>query len=233
MLEPDGEVIGCDRRSFGGLAAAAITFGARAMADVNATSPLPPPRREGDMALERALWQRRSIREFAAQLLAITEVGQLLFAAQGITDPRGLRTSPSAGALYPLELRLAVGHVPGLAAGVYRYDPRRHELVLSANGDRRHDLATQAFGQTWLGEGAVILVVAAVYERMTSKYGKRGERYVHIEVGHVVQNVYLQAAALGLAATEVGAFDDAGVHSVAALAADEAPLALIALGTRR
>jgi SagB-type dehydrogenase family enzyme len=184
------------------------------------------------MAFEHVLWQRRSIREFAPKPLVLADVGQLLFAAQGITDPRGLRASPSAGALYPLELSLVAGRVPGLAAGVYRYDPRRHELVHSASGDRRHDLATAAFGQTWLAEAAVILVVAAIYERMTRKYGKRGERYVQIEVGHVVQNVYLQATALGLAATEVGAFDDAGVHTVAALAAEEAPLALVALGRR-
>jgi hypothetical protein len=76
------------------------------------------------------------------------------FAAHGITDSTGLRAAPSAGALYPLKLTLVAGHVPGLAAGVYQYDPRRHELVQSANGDRRHDLATAAFGQTWLAAGA-------------------------------------------------------------------------------
>ena len=65
---------------------------------------LPAPARSGHMSLEEALARRRSVREFSNKPLSDQDVSQLLWAAQGITHPEGLRTAPSAGALYPLEL---------------------------------------------------------------------------------------------------------------------------------
>ena len=196
---------------------------------------LPNPRPSGPLSVEEALTMRRSVREFGSASVELYEVGQLLWAAQGITDSQSwpLRTAPSAGALYPLEIALLVGDVNGLASGVYRYLPRSHALRLLFKGDRRVSLANAALGQSWVAEAACALVLTAVYQRTTSKYGERGERYVHMEVGHVGQNVYLQARALGLGTTMVGAFRDQEVHPVLGLEVDEAPLAILPIGRLR
>lgn len=191
---------------------------------------LPPARQNGEVALERLLSVRRSIRELASDALGLAEIAQLLWAAQGVTHPMGLRTAPSAGALYPLEMYVLAGEVTSLPTGVYHYQPVPHELTKSGDGDRRADLATAALGQDWIADAPALLVLAAVYRRTAGKYGARAERYAHIEVGHAAQNVYLQALALGLGTTEVGAFDDRAVKSVLGLAADQAPLAIMPVG---
>jgi SagB-type dehydrogenase family enzyme len=191
---------------------------------------LAPPRRDGEVPLERLLSARRSIRELARGTLTLAAVGQLLWAAQGVNRGTGFRTAPSAGALYPLEVLLVVGEVGGLDRGVYRYHPAGHALAKAGDGDRRAALAGAALGQGWIAEAATLLVLAAVYRRTAGKYGSRAERYVHIEVGHAAQNVYLQALALGLGTTEVGAFDDRAVKDVLGLGEGEDPLAIMPVG---
>jgi len=191
---------------------------------------LPDPRPEGVCAVERALHERRSIRNFSDAALAPAELSQLLWAAQGITDRQGLRTAPSAGALYPVELYAIIGKVDGLSAGVYKYRPAGHRLAVIVKGDRRGALASAARAQDWVQQAAVILAFSAVERRTTCKYGQRGVRYIHIEVGHAAQNVFLQAGALGLAAAVVGAFDDDAVHAILGAPPDEAPLYLMPVG---
>jgi len=194
---------------------------------------LPEPRRDSAFALERALSERRSVREFRDTPLRFEELGQLLWAAQGEVTRSGHRTAPSAGALYPLELFIVAGNVQNLAAGVYRYQPSLHGLAPLAKGDRRMQLVEAAWGQRWLAQAPAILVIAAVERRTTAKYGTRGVRYVHLEAGHAAQNVLLQAVALGLGATVVGAFSDTEVKAAAALRDDEQPLYLIPVGRPR
>ncbi|HID91006.1 TPA: SagB/ThcOx family dehydrogenase, partial [Candidatus Bathyarchaeota archaeon] len=142
---------------------------------------LPTPRYESDVSIEEALLRRRSVRSYRDEPMTLQEVSQLLWAAQGITDPRGFRTAPSAGALYPLVLYVVVGNVEGLEKGVYRYGPHKHGIVKVLDGDRRAELAGAALGQEWVKNGAIDLVITAVYERTTRKYGDRGIRYVHME----------------------------------------------------
>ncbi len=194
---------------------------------------LPEPVLRGETSLEETLFERRSVRDYVSHPLTLAEVSQLLWAAQGITDDGGGRTVPSAGALYPLELYVAVGSVEDLSPGVYRYRPEGHTLVELQSGDVRGDLALAALEQEYVAEGAVVLALAAAYQRTTAKYGARGKRYVHMEVGHAAQNVYLQAGALGLGTVMVGAFEDARVHRILGLPADEQPLALMPVGRRR
>ena len=191
---------------------------------------LPEPKRDGGMSLEAAFCARRSVRSFTDKPLTIDEVGQLLFAAQGITRDGGRRAAPSAGGLYPLEIYLAAGRVDGLAAGVYKYRPESHDLLLMAEGDIRGDLSAAALGQSSVADGAVDLVFAAVEQRTSKKYGNRATRYVHIEVGHASQNVCLQAAALGLGTVTVGAFEDAKVAGVLRLQRSEAALYIMPVG---
>lgn len=194
---------------------------------------LPAPSLKGRASVEEALQQRRSVRDLARSPLALADVAQLLWSAQGVTHPEGLRTAPSAGALYPLEVYLAAGNVTGLAPGVYRYQPGKHELALVKPGDARRELASAALGQDWVRSAPAVIAIAAVYQRTARKYGARAERYVHIEVGHAAQNVYLQATARGLGTVIVGAFDDAKVQQALNLPADHAPLALLPVGPLR
>ncbi len=193
---------------------------------------LPEPNLKGDMSLEEALLERRSVREYDPGALTLDQVSQLLWAAQGITGVGGGRTAPSAGALYPLEVLVVAGSVDGLSPGVYRYDPPTHELNQTRQGDSRAALAAVALDQEWVRQASISLVIAAVYERTTAKYGERGVRYVHMEAGHAAQNVCLQATALGLGAVTVGAFDDSRVKNAVGLAANEEPLYIIPLGRK-
>lgn len=190
--------------------------------------PLPSPRLVGPLSLEAALEARRSIRSFTAEALTRAEIGQLLWAAQGITDVAGHRTAPSAGALYPLELDIVT------ADGVARYVPDGHGLVLRGATDLRPALRWAALDQSAIGEAPLIIVISGVVERTAARYGaERAERYVALEAGHAAQNVLLEAVSLGLGAVPVAAFDDAEVRRVLALADGEAPLYLIPVGHPR
>lgn len=200
-----------------------------ALAEPAVVIELPQPRWTGEVAVEQALKSRRSVRSFKPQPISLDDVSQLLWAAQGIKAGR-FRTAPSAGALYPLEVYIAVGNVDGLAAGVYKYDPAVHGLRAVLKKDVRKSLARVALRQEWVGEGAIALVFAAVYERTTRKYGKRGIRYVHMEAGHAAQNVYLQAQALGLGTVLVGAFVDSRVKRLLHMQDAEQPLSIMPVG---
>lgn len=193
---------------------------------------LPEVRREGPVSVERALASRRSRRSYAEAPLSLAEVAQLLWAAQGVTGPDGLRSAPSAGALHPLEIHLVAGDVSDLGPGVYRYEPERHRLRLQVAGDLREALAEKALEQAWVAEAPALLVIAAAVHRTARKYGSRAERYALIEAGHAAQNVYLQAEALGLATVIVGAFEDEPLGRLLRLPSGEQPVALMPVGRR-
>ena len=200
--------------------------------DTEGVVTLPDSAKDREMSVEAALQERRSVRDFAASPIDLEALAQLLWAAQGVTSLEGFRTAPSAGALYPLEIFVVVGHVSSLSAGVYRYNPVQHQLLPILTGDRRQELAAAALHQTWIADAPAVVVVAALFERTTGKYGERGIRYVHIEAGHAAENLCLQAVSLGLGTTVVGAFSDDSVKRVLGLA-DEEPLLLIPVGKPR
>jgi SagB-type dehydrogenase family enzyme len=203
------------------------------MAQASEAIELSAPRLTNSHPLVRALQERRSVREFSKEALGVEEVSQLVWAAQGITHGDGFRTAPSAGALYPLELYIAVGNVAGIEPGVYKYHPSSHQLIPVVAEDRRRQLASAALEQSWIRDAAAVLVFAAVEARTTKKYGQRGVRYIHIEVGHAAQNVFLQAVALGLGAAVVGAFDDSSVARVMSLEKEEQALYLMPVGRKQ
>jgi len=192
---------------------------------------LPEPETRGDMSVEQAIGKRRSLRHYSGSL-ALADVSQLLWAAQGETHPDGYRAAPSAGALYPLEVYLVAGDVAGLPTGVYRYRPGAHELIQLGSVDLRKDLTSAAYGQSFMQSAPAVFVITGVYERTSKKYGRRAHRYVHMEVGHVAQNVYLQAEALGLGTLIMGAFDDARVQALLDLPEDHQPLGLMPVGAK-
>ena len=194
---------------------------------------LPQPRYSSDVSVEEALLKRRSIREYKDEPLTIAEISQILWSAQGITEKRmGFRTAPSAGALYPLEIYIVIGKVKDLVPGVYKYRPEGHDIVLISSGDKRVDLYRISLMQDCIKNAPVVLVISAIFERTTRKYGERGIRYVYMEAGHSAQNVYLQCETLGLGTVVVGAFDDEGVRRVLNLGKGETPLYLIPVGKK-
>ncbi len=192
---------------------------------------LPEPRHESPVSLEETLLERRSVRSYQDEPLSLSEASQLLWAAQGITEPaRGFRTAPSAGALFPLETFLVVRRTEGLSPGVYRYLPGSHELELVQAGDISDALTAAALRQAFVRQAAANIVLAGVYARTAGRYGDRAVRYVHMEAGHVGQNVALQAVALGLGTVMIGAFQDDEVARVVGMAAEEEPLYIIPVG---
>ncbi len=192
------------------------------------TIDLPAPDTSGDLSVEAAIQQRRSVRSFTDEVLTTEQISQLAWAAQGITDEAmGFRAAPSAGALYPIELYLVTPE------GVYHYLPEPHAVEVVADDDRRPALAQAALGQGHVRSAPLVMVVTGVFARTAAKYGDRAERYVYMEAGHIGQSVHLQAEALGLGSVPVGAFEDAAVADCLGLPDDHAPLYLIPVGHPR
>ncbi|MBE9482101.1 MAG: SagB/ThcOx family dehydrogenase [Chloroflexi bacterium] len=194
---------------------------------------LPSPSQKGSISLEEAITRRRSVRHFTPELISQSELSQILWAAQGITDTRGrYRNAPSAGATYPLEIFIVCGIdcIEQISDGIYYYNIANHSLNLHYDGDVRFELARVALDQEFIYQAPVDLVICALYERTTLCYGNRGERYVHIEVGHVGQNIYLQATTLGLATVAIGAFNDEEVRKVLWLDKQHKPLYIMPVG---
>lgn len=190
------------------------------------------PLQDSKKSLEETISKRRSIRNFDSGPISAEALSTLCRAGQGITSPKGYRAAPSAGALYPIFLYVALGEnsVKGTDAGVYLYHPREHALERVAEGDLRRELARAASGQMWMSKAAAMFLIAADYSRTARKYGKRGIRYVHHEVGHVGQNILLEAVAPDLGACPVGAFRDNAVKERAKLRDAHKPMLFIPVG---
>ena len=194
---------------------------------------LPQPKLEGSISVERAIRHRRTIRVYSSRILDLDQLSQLLWSAQGLTGIRRFkRAAPSAGALYPMDVYAVVGQnsVVQLDAGVYHYAPRAHGLSLITKQDLRDRVARAAISQMWMSLAPINLVITAEYKRVTGKYGKRGIRYAQIEAGHIGQNLFLQAEALGLRAGIVGAFRDKELIEIMKLPRSHEPLLILPVG---
>lgn len=199
---------------------------------------LPIPETDSDTSVEKALASRRSHRSFLDKAITVEQLSQILWAAYGVTEPDlsdpvlrgGLRTAPSAGAMYPLEIYAIVGNVEAIEPGVYRYISGEHKIVRTVDRDIREELREAALGQSMIGQAPALVFYSAVYERTTERYGDRGRSYVLIELGHSAQNVYLQAEALQLGTCASGAFTDGNVKKILDLPADEEPLYIMPIG---
>ncbi len=188
---------------------------------------LPQPITRGKISLEETILKRRSQRSFIQKELSLQQISQLLWSAQGITGKKWgfkFRAAPSAGALYPMEIYILNKE------GLYHYIPQGHKLEQLKEEDLRVSLAASALGQSFVVEAPLDIVICAVYERVSAKYGQRGVRYVHIEAGHIAENIHLQAVALGLGSVPVGAFSDEEVKKILSLPEDHEPLYIIPVG---
>ena len=195
--------------------------------------PLSEPRHRGDVSLERAIYERRSVRSFKDSSLLFDQLSQLLWAASGKTIDGitgASRSAPSAGGLYPLEFFAVVGSVESLKPGIYRYNWKDHSVRMEKEGDLRAELARAALHQRFIQDAPLVIVIAAVYERTARKYGRRGSsRYVYIDAGHAAQNIFLQTVGLDLGTVVVGAFMDNEVKKLLNLG-DEEPLLIMPIG---
>ena len=183
-----------------------------------------------EIRLEDVLIKRRSVRDYSSSPLTLRELSHILFAAYGVTNEEGFKTVPSAGATYPLEIYVNVRDVIDLEEGVYKYIPERHSIVRVLDDEVGHELALAALRQIFIAVAPIVLIITANYERTIRVYGDRGFRYVHMEVGHVAQNVYLMATSLGLGTVSVGAFYDDEVREI--LRIKEHPLLLMPVGRK-
>ena len=202
---------------------------------------LPSPQLKGKVSLEETILRRRAVRRYRREPLDLSQLSQILWSAQGITGTREFRAAPSAGATYPLEIFVFVGKQGVIAseakqapeelqAGIYHYEADSHSLSLHKPADLRPDLARATLDQEFIIDAPVDIVICALYHRTSYRYGRRGERYVHIEVGHIGENIHLQAVALGLATMEVGAFHDEEVRKVLGVDEQIKPLYIMPLG---
>ena len=197
---------------------------------------LPSAQTDGTVSLEKAIKVRRTIRSFTSEQLTLEHFSQLLWAAYGITEDRGFkRAAASGGACYPMDIYALVGEegIKGIEAGIYHYEPMGHSVSQILEGDLREEVARASLGQMWMATPPLSLVICAEYDRITSRYGDRGVRYAIIEAGHMGQNIFLQAEALGLGAGIVGAFQDEAVIQVMGTPPSHEPLLIMPVGYKR
>jgi len=188
---------------------------------------LPSPQTDGGISVEKALQDRRSRREYQDKAISADQLSQILWAAYGFTSP-GRRTTPSAGALYFLEIYVAVGNVEGIAPGVYKYVSEEHIITRIVEGDVRNELGEAA--QQSVVEAPATVFYCADFEKAIESYGEDDLKYVYMEAGHSSQNVYLQAESLGLGTCAIAGFVGGYLREVFRLPENEEPLYLIPIG---
>ena len=178
---------------------------------------LSEPKSTGPVSFEQALSKRRSVRQFTGQQLKLSQIGQLAWAGQGITEPvRGLRTAPSAGAIYPITLYFATQD------GLFVYNAAEHSLEQTSNLDVRGRLAAT--------HAACNILIAGSERNLAAKFRGEANKYMLLEAGHIAQNIQLQAVCLGLGSVLIGGFEARGVSRVCKLSRNVEPLLIISVG---
>jgi len=183
---------------------------------MSAQTKLPEPSSAGGPPIWETLARRRSVRDYGGGSMPLATLSQLLWSTHGITAKAGrvgLRNAPSAGACYPIDAYAVVNNVAGLEPGLYRYLPEEHSLIQMRAGEVGREITKAALGQKMCHRGSVTFVWVAVVPRTTGRYGDRGHRYIFLDAGHVGQNMYLAATALGYGCCTIGAFDDDAMNA--------------------
>jgi SagB-type dehydrogenase family enzyme len=187
---------------------------------------LPPPRYDGEVSIEKALAERRSIRSYKEGPLTLNELSQILWAAQGITEPtKGLRTAPSPRAVYLLQVYVLPGNVTDLPMGIFQYRPQGHELIKIAEGDKKAELF-KAAGQPPIKNAPVALVITGSSEKA------QNPAWMYLEAGHAAENVYLQAVSLKLGTVAMAGFKEEEVRKVMNFPEKERVLYIMPIGTK-
>ncbi|MFX1394390.1 MAG: SagB/ThcOx family dehydrogenase [Promethearchaeota archaeon] len=184
---------------------------------------LPKPKLKGEKSLEECIIERESIRSFADKEIELEKISQILWSAQGKKGNK--RTVPSAGATYPLEIYVVLKK-----RGIFQYNLKKHTLELRFKGEFSEKLAKASYSQYFIHEAPLNIIICAEFGRTCYRYGKRGIRYVLIEIGHCAQNIHLEAIALGLGSVPIGAYDDKKVKFILNLPDNIEPLYIIPIG---
>jgi len=189
---------------------------------------LPKPKLTGTISVEEAISGRRSVRAYEKKEVPTAVISQIVWSAQGITDMQhGLRAVPSGGAMYPLELYVIND------AGIFLYIPDRHVLQCTLSQNVRNALTEACLGQRFVDDASFAVILCAIYERITRRYGERGRRYADVEVGHAAQNISLQAQACGLSTVMVGAFDERSIVRILRVPDTVIPIYVIPVGYKK
>ncbi|HVP14929.1 MAG TPA: SagB/ThcOx family dehydrogenase [Terriglobales bacterium] len=199
----------------------------------NESISLPKPDLQGKMTLNQALATRRSVREYAAGPLTLGQVSQILWAAHGITGPNGKRTTPSARAVYPLQVWLVANDVTGLPQGIYRYVPEGHALATVSPGDHRAPITAAASGQKSVETAPAVVAIVGDSVLAVEKFHGHTLDWLGMEAGFVIQDVYLETNALGLGTVMVGGFQYAAARQALALPENLVPLGFMPIGRKK
>ena len=170
----------------------------------------------------RLLKQRVSVRKYSQEPLSLEELSCLLWLTQGVKEvtrrPATSRTVPSAGARHAFETYILVNRVTGLQPGLYRFLALEHALIaVNLSAKIAEELTQACFGQKMVSTSAVAFFWAAEMERMTWRYTQRGYRYIHLDAGHVCQNLYLSGEAFGCGTCAIAAFEDETLNGLLGL----------------
>ncbi|TYB31682.1 MAG: SagB/ThcOx family dehydrogenase [Candidatus Mcinerneyibacterium aminivorans] len=191
---------------------------------------LPEPIKKSNVSIEKALENRRSIRSYSSMPVNLEELSQLLWAAQGVTNRKGFRTAPSAGALYPLKLYVVVENVKNLEKGIYMYKPEGHKLIKIKSNTNIEKIYKGALNQQSIKDASVNIIFGADFSVTDKKYRKRGKQYVYQETGHAAQNIYLQSESLNIGTVVVGAFYEEQIKKAAGMGDNETPICIMPAG---
>jgi len=185
---------------------------------------LPDPRElsYGREALRDVVGRRASLRNYTEAALSLDELAYLLWCAQGVKrvvpGRATFRTVPSAGARHPFETIILANCIEGLPVGLYQYLAVEHQLAsIDADADTAERLAGACYGQAMVKEAAATFIWVADRYRMVWRYGERGIRYLHLDAGHICQNLYLAAESIGAGACAIAAFYDEQVNEILGL----------------
>ena len=196
-----------------------------------------PPSFDKEISIWEVMRSRRSVREFREEPLSLADLSQILWASQGITRETqgiGLRTAPSAGALYPVETYLVINNVSEIEAGIYHYAVETQELEQVKKGDFRNPVARAALDQEAAHFANVVFVWTAIFERSKWKYNQRAYRYIYMDAGHIAQNVALSAVALGLGSCQIAALYDEEANGMLGVdGINESTIYMTAVGKER
>ncbi|MBC8016505.1 MAG: SagB/ThcOx family dehydrogenase [Sporomusaceae bacterium] len=170
---------------------------------------------------------RTSVRDYQHMPVSLLELSFLLWCTQGVKQVLGgnkatLRTVPSAGARHAFETYLLINRVEGIKPGLYRFLALEHKLMeVNLEDNIAEEITKACLGQNFVTNSAVTFIWAADAPRMTWRYGERGYRYLHLDAGHICQNLYLSAQVIGCGACAIAAFDDEYINRTLGIDGDQ------------
>jgi SagB-type dehydrogenase family enzyme len=185
---------------------------------------LPQPQIKGNMSVEQAMHDRRSIRTYTNMSLSLEDISQLMWVAQGITDTKtNYRTVPSGSHIFSLEVYILIGknsvsmnNTNKLEEGLYHYNPFNHSLEQLTKEDIRLKLAEASDSQDWVEKAPVDIIITGNSQRVMDKYHDEeiSASFINNEAGHVGQNIYLESTARNLGTVAIGSFNDKKIHDI-------------------